>query len=49
MDAEAHVIGGILIDPQAFWRVSDLVKAEHFTNASHRRLWARRTVSRPRP
>lgn len=39
MDAELSVLGGVLIDPQAFWRVSDIVRAEQFSRADSRLLW----------
>lgn len=39
MDAEMSVLGGVLVDPQAFWKVSDIVRAEQFSRADSRLLW----------
>lgn len=38
--SEQNVLGAILLDPPAFFRVADLLKAEDFTTAAHRAIWA---------
>ena len=38
-NAEGAVIGAALVDPQAFWKVADLLTADDFANAEHRALW----------
>lgn len=37
--AEQNVLGAILLDPTAYWRVADLLKPEHFTIPDHRTIW----------
>lgn len=39
-DAERAVLGSILIDPGAFWRVSAMISAGDFFKDSHRVIWA---------
>lgn len=39
MDAESAVLGGIMLDSQAYWRVADILTAEDFAEAEHRQLW----------
>lgn len=40
IDAEAAVLGAVLADSSAYWRVADLVTTEDFANGGHRRVWA---------
>jgi len=39
-DAEKSVLGAALIDPEAFAKISDVVKAEDFYLASHKEIYA---------
>lgn len=39
IDAEAAVLGACLLDPQAYWRVADMLAADDFGAAEHRALW----------
>ena len=39
IDAEAAVLGGCLIDKQAFWRVADILTADDFADADNRAIW----------
>jgi replicative DNA helicase len=39
IDAEAAVIGGCLIDPQAYWRVADMLAAEDFASDTNRAIF----------
>jgi replicative DNA helicase len=38
-DVESAVIGACLIDPQAFWKVADILTADDFAIESQRMLW----------
>lgn len=40
MIAELAVLGASLCDPQAYWRVADLLTAEDFAEGSHARLYS---------
>lgn len=40
MNAEIAVIGSCVTDPAAYWRVADLLVADDFSTATHRRLYA---------
>jgi replicative DNA helicase len=40
IDAEANVLGAILCDSTAYYRVSDLLTADDFAHGGHRRMWA---------
>lgn len=37
--SEQNVLGGILLDPPAYWRVADLLTEADFTNEGHRAIW----------
>lgn len=39
-DAEGAVVGGVLLDAGAYWRVADLLTADDFEEPACRRLWA---------
>ena len=39
LDPEGAVLGAVLLDGAAFWRVSDLIDADDFTRPEHRALW----------
>lgn len=39
IEAEQSVIGGVLLDPTAFWRVSDMIQEQDFYRKDHRMLW----------
>ncbi len=39
IDSEAAVIGACLIDPQAYWRVADILGADDFASDANRALW----------
>lgn len=39
LDAESAVLGAILLDPAAYWRVADLLTAADFTRDVYRSLW----------
>ncbi|WP_304529252.1 DnaB-like helicase N-terminal domain-containing protein, partial [Cyanothece sp. BG0011] len=41
IEAEESILGGILLDPNAFARVKDILKSEHFYVESHRLLYKR--------
>src|SRR5690348_17141471 len=38
-DAEANVLGGCLLVPDAYWRCADLLTADDFSRPEHRALW----------
>jgi replicative DNA helicase len=38
-EAEQAVLGGILLAPEAYWRVADMVTAEDFTHGPHALIW----------
>lgn len=38
-NAEASVIGGCMLDPQAYWRIADTVTAEDFSHDGYRELF----------
>jgi replicative DNA helicase len=40
IDAERAVLGACLLDPQAYWRIADVVTAEDFTPGEGRNLFA---------
>jgi replicative DNA helicase len=40
IDAEAAVLGSVLVDSSAYWRIADLLTEDEFANGQHRRLWA---------
>lgn len=40
MNAETAVIGSCVTDPNAYWRVADLLVADDFSNIHHRNLYA---------
>lgn len=44
IDAEAAVLGGCLIDPQAYWRVADMLTADDFASAENRAIFG--TISK---
>lgn len=37
---EQNVLGAVLLDPSAYFRVSDLLKPDDFTSDGHRAIWA---------
>jgi len=37
---EQNVLGAVLLDPPAYWRVADLLKTEDFTDPGHRAIWS---------
>ena len=39
IEAEQSVIGGLLLDNQAFDRVADLISGDDFYRDDHRRIW----------
>ena len=39
IEAEQSVLGGLLLDNQAFDRVADLISGEDFYRDDHRRIW----------
>ena len=42
VEAEQSVLGGLLLDNQAFDRVADLITASDFYRDDHRRIWRHR-------
>lgn len=36
---EQNVLGAVLLDPSAYWRVADLLTADHFTADGHAAIW----------
>lgn len=39
IDAESAVLGGCLIDPQAYWRVADMLVADDFSSTENRAIF----------
>lgn len=39
LDAEYALIGGVVITPEAYWRVADLIQAEDFSRADLAAIW----------
>ena len=39
MDAEAAVLSSVMVDPLAFDKVSELLRADHFYSEAHRRIY----------
>lgn len=39
LDAEYALIGGVVIVPEAYWRVADLIQAEDFSRADFSAIW----------
>jgi replicative DNA helicase len=39
VNAESAVLGACLIDPQAYWRVADILAADDFSTAENRATW----------
>jgi replicative DNA helicase len=37
--SEQNVLGAVLLDPSAYWRVADLLTADHFTIDGHAAIW----------
>ena len=40
IDAETEVVGACMIDPQAYWRVADMLTADEFASDDCRKLFA---------
>ena len=39
IEAEQSVLGGIMLDPSAYWQVSDLIQEQDFWRKDHRLIW----------
>jgi replicative DNA helicase len=50
LEAEQAVLGGILVDNEAFHRAAEFLTAEHFYEPVHARIWSMcaQRIGRPR-